>query len=647
MEPIMALVKKAALATGSTTLVRGAEVAAVGRLSRLADESRKTVRTHARQQKAAERIASATAELASGISESSSAAEELRKAMELIAASAEQASSASEESRRAVTAIAATLAQAKNTAETARQKTDTLRLLVGDLSKQIASSVASIGTAADRQATSVAMILELERQAASIGDIVRAVGRIADQTNLLALNAAIEAARAGQHGKGFAVVADEVRTLAETSEKSAREIQELIGKIQTDVKVIAEGINRSAEAAKAEVESGKTITIQLDSARGSLNEILKGAEEIGKLAIESERGAMEAQKGAETIAAAAEEQSAACEEALKTVDQQTTALSQSDQASNELSGLSEELRNSSDVSKSAESVASAAEELSSAVEEINRAAVQIMTALDQINRGAAQQSSGAQQSAAAVTQIERGAAVTQQRAKDALERGDVITKQIADSSAGVDQLIVGVSNSLTETNKTRDQVNALEQISRKIDKIVDAISTVAIQTNMLAVNGSIEAARAGEFGKGFMVVSTDIRNLARDSAENAERIKDLVKAIQDQIVVVSRDLADISVAAASEVHNNKLITSNLKIVQDELVVVVAGNRQILTGTEQITQTLGEAKKGVEQISAAAEQAATASGQAQQAAKEQSKGAEELAAAIEEIASLADELQSQN
>ncbi len=84
------------------------------------------------------------------------------------------------------------------------------------------------------------MVIELDKQAATIGDIVNAVARIADQTNLLALNAAIEAARAGQHGKGFAVVADEVRTLAETSEKSARDIQELIGQIQQEVKVIAD-----------------------------------------------------------------------------------------------------------------------------------------------------------------------------------------------------------------------------------------------------------------------------------------------------------------------------------------------------------------------------------------------------------------------
>ncbi|MGA2042526.1 MAG: methyl-accepting chemotaxis protein [Roseiarcus sp.] len=642
----MALVKKAAIDNVSI-LARGAEEAATTRLSRVAEDSRRTLRSHARQQKAAERIASATAELASGISGSASAAEELRKAMELIAAGSEQASSASEVSRRAITSIAGAMGQAKTVAETSHHKTDASRLLVGDLARQIGASVASIGTAADRQTASVAMLLELERQAASIGDIVRAVGRIADQTNLLALNAAIEAARAGQHGKGFAVVADEVRTLAETSERSARDIQDLIGKIQADVKVIAEGINRSAQAARNGVDKGKVIAVQLDGVRGAMAEILKGADEITKYSIESEQAATEAQKGSEVIAAAAEEQSAACEEALKTVDQQTTALSQSDQASNELSTLADELKNATDVSKSAEEVASAAEELSSAVEEITRAAVQITIALEQINRGAAHQSSGASQSITAVNQIERGAVVTQQRAKEAVDRGEAITIQIRENSVWVDQLIAGVSASLDETNRTRDQVNALEQVSRRIDKIVDAISTVAVQTNMLAVNGSIEAARAGDFGRGFMVVSTDIRNLARDSAENAEQIKDLVKAIQDQIVIVRRDLEEISAAASAEVEKNKVITVNLQVVQEDMVVVVRGNAEILTRAEQITQALGEAKKGAEQITAAAQQAATASGQAQQAAKEQSKGAEELAAAIEEIASLADELQNQS
>jgi methyl-accepting chemotaxis protein len=72
---------------------------------------------------------------------------------------------------------------------------------------------------------------------------------------------------------------------------------------------------------------------------------------------------------------------------------------------------------------------------------------------------------------------------------------------------------------------------------------------------MLAVSGSVEAARAGDFGKGFAVVSKDIRSLARDSGENAGRIKDTVRAIQDQIAAVRRDLEQI--ISAAEVENQK------------------------------------------------------------------------------------------
>ena len=643
----MALVKKSGVGRGSAVAVldHPDDVDGAGGSRVTAEAQKRKARTFARQQKVAERVAAATSQLASGIAEASAAAEELRKAADQIGVGAEEAANAAAQSLKAVANGAGLIGKARDDADASAHKAGALQTLVGGVSNQIKLSLAAIGRAAERQDSSVKLVQELETQAATISEVVKAVARIADQTNLLALNAAIEAARAGQHGRGFAVVADEVRTLAETSEKSARDIQDLIVRIRTDVKQIADGIGGSASAARQEVEKGAKVTVQLEGVRVALTEMISGCNEVLRANVESITAAEQTQKASELIAAAAEEQSAACQEANNTVEQQTQALAQSEQAAQSLAELAEELKNSTDIGKSAEEVASAAEQLSSAVEELNRAASQIMTALEQIGKGAQQQAAASHESSAAIAQIERGAQVSQQKATASVEKGGELTELVVTSSAAVEDLIEGVFASVQAGRQSRDQMTALEQVSRRIDKIVDAITTVSIQTNMLAVNGSIEAARAGEFGKGFAVVSTDIRNLARDSAENAERIKDVVKAIQDQIVHVRNDLQEIAEDAAAEAEKNKVIAADLTTIASDLTSVVGANRSILTGADGIVRMTKEVQTGVEQIAAAAAQASRATEEAASAAKQQSKGAEELATAIEEIASLADELQA--
>src|ERR1700722_3526250 len=261
----MALVKKhqaSAAPVAEVISIADAGLGAGGKL--LAEAQKRKARTFARQQKAAERIAAATSELASSIAEAAAASEELRRACDQIASGAEEAAGAAQQSMKAVLHGSALIQKAKENADVSVKKAEALQILIASVSGQLTNSILSIGRAAERQVDSVKMVEELDRQAAAISEIVKAVARIADQTNLLGLNAAIEAARAGQHGKGFAVVADEVRTLAETSEKSARDIQDLIAQIQTDVKVIAEGINISADSAKEQVQKGKIITAQLE-----------------------------------------------------------------------------------------------------------------------------------------------------------------------------------------------------------------------------------------------------------------------------------------------------------------------------------------------------------------------------------------------
>ena len=242
-------------------------------------------------------------------------------------------------------------------------------------------------------------------------------------------------------------------------------------------------------------------------------------------------------------------------------------------------------------------------------------------------------------------QIEKGCTRTQQRAEAAVATAEAIQVDLVENRRRISGLVSGVESSLDSTVQSRNQMAELEKRSREIDKIVDAITTVSIQTNMLAVNGSIEAARAGEFGKGFAVVSTDIRNLAQESAENADRIKVLVKSIQDQVGVVRDDLEEITTAARAEVVKNAEIEAKLEQVAVDMSEVLEGNKLIQESSESILAQVQTVRLGVEQISAAAEQANRSAGEAGQASAEQARGANQLSAAIEQIASMADELQA--
>ena len=637
----MALVKK----TPAPATARKSEPVASAQVTQEAEAQRRRARTLAKQQQVSERIAAATGQLSAGIAESAAASEQLQSASDQIAVTAEEMSGATQEALAAFTQVNQAISRQLSNADNSRTRCEELTVIAASTASDIDSLVANVREAAKRQASSVDMVSELEKQAANIGDIVKAVVRIADQTNLLALNAAIEAARAGKHGKGFAVVADEVRTLAETSEQSANQIQALVRQIQQEVKSIAEGIKSSSETVQNEAEKGLEIRSQLSDISKRMETIVGAARDIANGASQSSIAGRQALKGMEDIASAAEEQSAAAEESAKTIGEQSQALSECERAAQDLNDLAEDLRNATDVSKSAEDVASSAEELSSAVQEINRASTQIMTAIEQIRLGAQTAAAATEESSAALTQIERGLEISQDRATTSLEQIATIKELLSVNKTAVDTLIHGIGASVETTQLSIRQVRDLETVSRRIDKIVEAITMVSIQTNMLAVNGSIEAARAGEFGKGFVVVATDIRNLARDSAENAEQIKDLVKGVQDQIITVSHDLDDIVKSAVDETEKAKLSTANLLRIENDIDSVETGAQDILNAAKDVSEAILQVKKGSESIASAAQEAEKAASEAATAAEQQSRGADELAQAIEEIASLADELQS--
>ena len=132
------------------------------------------------------------------------------------------------------------------------------------------------------------LVSKFDQKAKQITDVVRLIQEVAGQTNLLALNAAIEAARAGDAGKGFSVVADEIKKLAHQTERSTKDIEEMVQQIAEESEAIAQVIREErafSEATKElflqmQQQLQKTIE-QVQRSSEETNEIITGMNNIG------------------------------------------------------------------------------------------------------------------------------------------------------------------------------------------------------------------------------------------------------------------------------------------------------------------------------------------------------------------------------
>ena len=235
----------------------------------------------------------------------------------------EQVATAMHEMTATVQDVARSAISASEAAASAERETMTGNEFVATTQQNITDLVAEV----EKVSSQMEVVREDSSQIYTILEVIRG---IAEQTNLLALNAAIAAARAGEQGRGFAVVADEVRNLAQRTQGSTQEIDEMIERLQTSV----DGASASIQLGRDKAEDSMAAVGQAKTALQNIAEQVSMINDMNA-----------------SIASAAEQQSAVAEEIDRNVinineltGEVNQASAQTSHARQELASLAGQLR---------------------------------------------------------------------------------------------------------------------------------------------------------------------------------------------------------------------------------------------------------------------------------------------------------------
>ena len=202
--------------------------------------------------------------------------------------------------------------------DTAAATTDEAKQAANQGDKVVQRTISAISELAKSTKLSSELMGKLETDVEGIGTILDVIRGIADQTNLLALNAAIEAARAGEQGRGFAVVADEVRTLAQRTQNSTQEIQNMIEQLQARAceasEAMMQGCEHAEETSSQAASAGESlqkITDAVTGISGMNQQIATAANQQGTVVAELDRNISHIKSGADESAQSSQKAAAA------------------------------------------------------------------------------------------------------------------------------------------------------------------------------------------------------------------------------------------------------------------------------------------------------------------------------------------------